>query len=96
MDLVSRALYPGEGGDDADPVVELCDEVAASHLDRWLEVHDLVGDVELVLNGLQSSHRERERERSKLETPSIQRIGDGSTHYSYALFFHYIALYNTT
>ena len=55
MDLVSGALYPGEGGDDADPVVELCDEVTASHLDRWLEVHDLVGDVELVLNGLQSS-----------------------------------------
>ena len=94
MDLVSGALYPGQGSDDADPVVELCDEVAASHLDRWLEVHDLVGEVELVLNGLQE--RERERERSKLETPSIQRIGEGSTHYSYALFFLYIALYNTT
>ena len=65
MDLVSRALYPGEGGDDADPVVELCDEVTASHLDRWLEVHDLVGDVELVLNGLQSSHKEREGERER-------------------------------
>ena len=51
-DLVSGALYSGEGSDDADPVVELGNEVAASHLHRRLEVHDLVRDVELVVDRL--------------------------------------------
>ena len=60
--LVSGALYSGKGGDDADPVVELSDEVAASHLHGWLEVHDLVGYVELVSNGLQQVAVREERE----------------------------------
>ena len=60
--LISGALYSGEAGDNADPVVELGDEVTASCLHGWLQVHDLVGDVQLVTDHLREG-REGGREK---------------------------------
>ena len=51
--LISGALDARESSDYADPVVQLSNEVTASHLHRRLQVHDLVRDVQLMADGLQ-------------------------------------------
>ena len=64
-DLVSGALYAGQVGDSADPTVELDDEQAAGHLNGGLKVHQLVGDMQLMVDHLQ--RREKEQGHKKVE-----------------------------
>ena len=49
---VSCALYARQSSDSVDPLVQLTNQPAASHLYRGLKVHDLVGDVELMVDDL--------------------------------------------
>ena len=50
--LVPGALYAGQACDGAYPLVQLGHEATSRDLHRRLEVHDLVGDVQLVVDGL--------------------------------------------
>ena len=53
--LVPRALDAGEASYRAYPLVQLGHQPTASYLHRRLKVHDLVCDVELVVDGLGTS-----------------------------------------
>ena len=50
--LVAHALDPRKPRHSADPLVQLGHEATARYLHWRLEVHDLVRDMELVVDGL--------------------------------------------
>ena len=52
--LVARVLYSGQRGDDGLPGEQLLHDGEAGLLQRWVQVHHLVCDTQLVNLGLKS------------------------------------------
>lgn len=52
MYLVAGALDARKCSNNSQPGVQLVDEPGACHLNRWVQIDNLVGDAQLELDGL--------------------------------------------